>query len=103
MTLAETPTLFFEFHSSEAGLEYQTSTVAELAKSNGGSDFAWATKMEDRNKLWTARHKLLYASLALRPGCRSVTTDVCVPVSQLPDMISATRDDVDKSGIVGKK
>ena len=100
--MKEEPTLFLEFHSSEAGLEYQTSTVAEIAKDNGGSDFAWATKTEDRNKLWTARHKLYYAGLGLRPGSRSVTTDVCVPVSRLPEMIATTREDIDKSGVTGE-
>lgn len=101
LTLKEEPTLFLEFHSSEAGLEYQTSSVAELAKGNGGSDFQWATKTEDRNRLWTARHKLYYAGLGLRPGCRSVTTDVCVPISALPEMIASTREDIDKSGVTG--
>ncbi len=102
MNMVEEPTLFLEFHSSEAGLEAQTTAVAEIAKENGGSDFEWATKPEDRTKLWTARHKLHYASLNLKPGSRSVTTDVCVPISKLPEMVVATREDIDKSGITGK-
>jgi len=56
--MREEPTLFLEFHSSEAGLEAQTTSVAEIAKENSGSDFAWAVKPEDRSKLWTARHKV---------------------------------------------
>ena len=28
-----------------------------------------------------------YADLALRPGCRSLTTDVCVPISALPQLV----------------
>ena len=94
--------MFLEFHSSEAGLEYQTSTVAEIAKDHGGSEFDWATKTEDRNRLWTARHKLFYASLNLMPDSKSVTTDVCVPVSKLPEIIDATRQDIEKSGVKGK-
>ena len=101
--MKEEPTLFLEFHSSEAGLESQTSMVADIAKGNGGSDFDWATKQEDRTKLWTARHKLHYACLNLRPGSRSVTTDVCVPISKLPEMVVATREDIDKSGITGER
>ena len=57
---------------------------------------------EDRNKLWHARHKLYYASLALRPGCRSVITDVCVPISRLPEMVELTRKDFDEAGIEGE-
>jgi D-lactate dehydrogenase (cytochrome) len=44
--------------------------VGDMAHDNGGSDFQWAAQMEDRTKLWTARHKLWYASLQLRPGTR---------------------------------
>ena len=101
MEMKEEPTLFLEFHGSDASIESQTQMVADIAKDNGGSDFAWATKQEDRNKLWTARHKLHYASLNLKPGSRSVTTDVCVPISKLPEMVVATREDIDKSGITG--
>ena len=64
--------------------------------------YHWNLQTEDRNKLWTARHKLYYASLALRPGCRSVITDVCVPISLLPEMIDATQKDFQEAGIVGR-
>lgn len=101
LTLKEDPTLFLEFHSSEAGMEAMTSMVADIATDNGGSEFAWASQQEDRNKLWTARHKLWFASINLKPGHRSVTTDVCVPISALPEMILSTREDVDKSGVTG--
>lgn len=102
LTLAEKPTLFLEFHSSEAGLNYQTSTVNDIAKDFGGSDFEFAIQQEDRNKLWTARHKLYYAGINMRAGCRSVTTDACVPVSQLPEMLLKTREDIDAAGLTGK-
>ena len=101
MEMREEPTLFLEFHGSESGLQDQSATVADIAKDNGGSDFEWAVQQEDRTRLWTARHKLHYASLNLRPGCRSVTTDVCVPISKLPEMVIATREDIDKTGITG--
>ena len=53
--MVESPTLFFEFQGSEAGLEQQTELVKELADMNGGSDFKFASQQEDRNRLWTAR------------------------------------------------
>ena len=94
--------MFLEFHSSESGLPEQTQMVADIAGENGGSDFEWATQTEDRTRLWTARHKLYHACINMKPGTRSVTTDVCVPISQLPEMILSTREDVDKSGVTGK-
>jgi D-lactate dehydrogenase (cytochrome) len=78
-----TPTLFFEFHGTSAEVEAHANAVGEIAAENGGSDFAWAVRTEERNRLWRARHNALFAALALRPGCRAVTTDVCVPVTAL--------------------
>ncbi len=101
LEMKEAPTLFLEFHSSEAGLEGQTQLLADIAADNGGSDFEYAQQTEDRNKLWSARHKLYHSAINLIPGCRSVTTDVCVPISTLPDMVLRTREDVEKSGITG--
>ena len=62
------PTLFFEFHGSEAGVKEQAETVAEISSELGGGNFQWATRQEERNKLWQARHDAYYAALALRPG-----------------------------------
>ena len=58
---------------------------------------------KDRNKLWTARHKLYYAGINMIPGVRSVTTDACVPVSNLPEMLFKTREDIDNAGLTGNK
>jgi len=82
-------------------LNDQCQMVGDIAHENGGSDFQFAAQTEDRTKLWTARHKLWYAALQLRPGARGVITDVCVPISKLPEMVTKTREDVDKSGIIG--
>jgi D-lactate dehydrogenase (cytochrome) len=57
-------------------------------------DFQWATKAEDRSKLWEARHNFYFAGLQLRPGCRAISTDVCVPISRLAECVSETMKDV---------
>ena len=78
------PTLFFEFHSDSARhVADQAEAVEALAAERGGQGFRWATHLEDRERLWQARHDALYAALALRPGSRGWTTDVCVPISRL--------------------
>jgi D-lactate dehydrogenase (cytochrome) len=88
------PTLFFEFHSDSAKhVADQAETVQALAADHGGLGFQWATRLEDRERLWQARHDALYAALALRPNARAWTTDVCVPISRLADCVSATRAD----------
>ena len=99
-TLREAPTLFFEFHGSPAGAEEQARTVQEIAGSHGGVDFDWATRPEDRTRLWQARHDAYYACLGLKPGARSLTTDVCVPISQLAACIAETAADIAQSGLI---
>jgi D-lactate dehydrogenase (cytochrome) len=98
-SLREAPTLFFEFHGSPAGVEEQAQAVQEIAAGHGGMDFDWATRPEDRSRLWQARHDAYYACLGLKPGARSLTTDVCVPISRLADCIAETVADIGQSGL----
>jgi len=88
------PTVFFEFHGSKASVIEQAETVQSIAKDNGGMDFQWATKPEERNALWNARHDAYFACLQIRPGSRAVSTDVCVPISRLAECVHETMDDV---------
>ena len=94
------PTLFLEFHGSEAGVREQAETVAGICADFGGADFQWATKTEDRNKLWKARHDAGYAATALKPGCGFWATDVCVPISRLTECILETKEDIEASSLI---
>jgi D-lactate dehydrogenase (cytochrome) len=100
LRLRESPTLFFEFHGSPSGVAEQAQAVQEIAAAAGGMDFEWAARPEDRARLWQARHNAYFAILALKPGCRSVTTDVCVPISRLAECMRDTLADVEASGLV---
>ncbi|WP_323121833.1 FAD-binding oxidoreductase [Burkholderia alba] len=99
LTLAEAPTLFFEFHGTEAGVKEQAELVQALAAQNDGSGFEWATRPEDRTRLWSARHNAFFAMLQLKPGCRAVTTDVCVPISKLAACVEETESDLRASSL----
>jgi D-lactate dehydrogenase (cytochrome) len=98
--LPETTMLFVEFHGSEAGVKEQAERFGEIATEFGGGPFDWATKAEDRSKLWQARHDAYWAARALRPGVESVATDVCVPISQLADCVEETKRDIAASGLI---
>ncbi len=88
------PTLFFEFHGDhDRHVTEQAEVVQGLAAERGGRAFRWATRLEDRERLWQARHDALYAALALRPGSRAWTTDVCVPISRLAECVVSTQAD----------
>jgi len=99
LDLPERPLLLMEFHGSPSAVDDQSAAVRELASANGGADWQWSTDTETRNALWKARHDAYYAALALRPGCRGIPTDVCVPISRLADCIDQTRDDLETTGL----
>ncbi len=94
------PTLFFEFHGTPAGVAEQVETVRALTAEFGAGDFSWASKAEDRARLWQARHDAYFATLALRPGKRGFATDVCVPISRLAECIEETRKDLAASPVL---
>ncbi|WP_374564925.1 FAD-binding oxidoreductase [Ideonella sp.] len=99
MTLAESPMLLMEFHGSEAGVQEQAETVQEIAAEFGGQAFEWATTPEVRTRLWTARHRAYLSGLQMKPGCRAVTTDACVPISHLAEAIVDSVAEVEASGL----
>ena len=100
LSYAEQPTLFFEFHGSAAGVAEQAERAQEIAAEHGCADFQWATRPEERSRLWQARDNTLYAGLGLRPGAKAMITDVCVPISRLAECLLATQRDVLASGLI---
>jgi D-lactate dehydrogenase (cytochrome) len=95
------PTLFFEFHgTSEAAVSEHARMVEEIASENGSQGFQWASTPEQRATLWQARHNVLYATIASRPGAKPWTSDVCVPISRLAECIRETQADLRASNLV---
>src|SRR5215510_14118268 len=94
LSLPETPMLFLEFHGSEAGVAEQSQRFGEIARDLGGGPFNWATRPEDRSRLWQARHDAYWAARSLRPGAAAVATDVCVPISRLAQCVVETQRDI---------
>jgi D-lactate dehydrogenase (cytochrome) len=97
LNLKEAPQLFFEFHGTASSVDEQVQTVAQIAADRHGEGFEWATRPEDRSRLWTARHNAYFAMLQLKPGSRAMTTDVCVPISRLAECIAGTELDLANS------
>jgi D-lactate dehydrogenase (cytochrome) len=94
LTLPEQPMLFLEFHGSSAGVAEQSDRFGEIAAEFGGGPFEWATRAEDRTRLWQARHDAYFAARGLRPGTQPVATDVCVPISRLAECVTESQRDV---------
>ena len=99
LTLREAPMLLMEFHGSAASVAEQAQTVQDVAREHGGEDFEWATTPEERSRLWAARHRAYFAGLQIKPGCRTVTTDTCVPISRLAECIDLAVREADEAGL----
>ena len=93
------PTLFFEFHGSESSNKESIKIVEELSKNNGGNDFKWAESIEDRNKLWKARHEIYYAVKAQGTNVKIYATDICVPISNLVECIKFSEKEIQQHGL----
>ena len=100
LDLVERPTLFVEFHGTEGSVAEQIELFSDIVTDCGGSDFEWASKAEDRTRLWTARHDAYWASHELRPGAKGLSTDACVPISRLADCVMETQRDIDECGFI---
>jgi D-lactate dehydrogenase (cytochrome) len=100
LALPEVPMLFVEFHGSPAGVAEQAERFGEIARDLAGGPFEWATKPEDRSRLWQARHDAYWAARGLRPGAQALATDVCVPISRLAECVTAAQREIAELGLV---
>ena len=98
--LPETPLLLLEFHGTEASVAEQSQRFGDIAGELGGGPFEWATRQEDRTRLWDARHNAAMANFSLRKGAQMIATDICVPISRLAECVIETQRDIETSRLV---
>ena len=99
LALEETPTLFLEFHGSNASARSEVELFGGIARSNGALRFDWAEGHEERRRLWRARHDAFWAVRTAWPGRTVLATDVCVPISRLAECVSQTVEDIRVHGL----
>jgi len=100
LDLPVSPLLLLEFHGTQASVKEQAESFGDIAEEFGGSGFVFTTREEERNRLWQARHDVYWAGLALKPGCKGLSTDVCVPVSRLADCVTQAQEKAAEMGFV---
>ena len=64
--LKAAPTLFFEFHGTEAAVQEQAKQAEEIASGFGAAGFQWATDPAERARLWRARGRVRHCSASSR-------------------------------------
>lgn len=97
--LPERPMLFLEFHGSEAAVRDQLEIVRMIGAANGGGALDFASETESRNRLWRARHQMLWAARSTIAGSTTWTTDICVPISHLADAIGRAKAAIAEAGL----
>lgn len=98
---AAAPTLFLEFSGSKASVESDVEVARETSAAEGCSSFEFEADEEAREKLWEARHDAALAIRDLYPGMGMMSTDVCVPISDLPGALRHARDIIESRGLDG--
>jgi D-lactate dehydrogenase (cytochrome) len=97
----ESTSLFLEFSGDEAAVEADAGKARELARAGGSDSFDQERDPEARERLWEARHKAGLAVRALNPDRATISTDVCVPISELPGALGAARRTISEAGLDG--
>ncbi|NKN36251.1 FAD-binding protein [Agrobacterium sp. a22-2] len=100
LSYAEKPTLFLEFHGTEATVALQAEQFKEIAAEFGADEFLYTANAEERSQLWKARHNAYWAGMALDPTLNGLSTDVCVPISRLADCVAETQADIRETGLL---
>src|SRR5579859_198153 len=101
LPLTEAPTLLMEFNggTDDAGL---VETV-QICRDNGAFDVQTASGLEERNRLWEARHHTYESLLRQHPGQSQMILDVAVPLSRYPEMVLYAQDVLVELGLTGYK
>jgi D-lactate dehydrogenase (cytochrome) len=91
LELPVAPTLWLEFHGTVASVAEQAEMVQKITADHGGANFSWTTRPEDRQKLWRARHDVVYADRAMRPGGQIFTPMYVCRFRGWPNVLSRPR------------
>ncbi|KAJ6483987.1 FAD-linked oxidase-like protein [Mycena sanguinolenta] len=97
---AESDGLFFKFQGhSPAALAETARVVKEICMTHGGTGFRLAKDDEEAHDIWQDRKNAHHSGMALVPGAKGWATDVCVPVSKLPELVLETKKDLERIGL----
>ena len=95
------PTLLLEFRGSRMGAAADLAAARELVMEEGCTVFDQVQDSGRQTEMWAARHSAAFAFMAAHPGRGHLATDVCVPVSKLPEAVSAAKFALAEMGMEG--
>jgi len=95
------PTLFLEFRGTAKSVQADVSAAREILVEAGCALFEFVASERERNQLWEARHTAAYAFMHHHPGYSHMATDVCVPLSKLPEAVAYAKKLLGERGVRG--
>jgi D-lactate dehydrogenase (cytochrome) len=95
----ETPCLFVEAAGTAESVEGDLDLVRTLAEAEGASELVYEREPGARARLWSARHNAAYSWSRLWPGRKHCSTDVCVPLSELPGAVAVAQAEIARLGL----
>jgi D-lactate dehydrogenase (cytochrome) len=81
------PTLFLEFGGTRGAVEASIDMAKEIAEDEGCTGWTAVEDPGQRARLWTVRHEAAHTFMKQFPGYGHMATDVCVPLSKLPEAV----------------
>ncbi|EGO19916.1 hypothetical protein SERLADRAFT_373977 [Serpula lacrymans var. lacrymans S7.9] len=93
----EKTTLFFKYQGSPSTLSATSSLVHDITAKYGATGCKVATDEREGEDIWADRRNALFTGVSYLEGS---LTDVCVPVSRLPDLIYSAKQDFEELGLI---
>ncbi|GAA5826536.1 hypothetical protein JCM3770_006374 [Rhodotorula araucariae] len=95
------PSLFLKFSGTPEQMKLDIERTKKITQRNEGSGFAFARNDKEAEEIWHSRKIALWSALEYIPGSKCWVTDVCVPLSRFPELITETKADIESEGITG--
>ena len=102
----ELPTLLLKIGgTSPEATGTLTKSVQDIVKKNGSTGFKFASSEEEKFELWNARKVALWSTIqygkdTIDKDIQVWSTDVAVPISKFVESLEATKEEIEKSGLV---
>ncbi|EIM79413.1 FAD-binding domain-containing protein [Stereum hirsutum FP-91666 SS1] len=93
--------LFFKLQGPSTNSISETAKIVkEVAERHGGKGWRMAKNDSEGAEMWMDRKMAHYTGMAYGgAGAKGWSTDVCVPISKLPQLIQETHEDIIRSGL----
>lgn len=94
-------TLLYEIPGiSEAAVQEAAMIVQNIAYEHGAQHIDYATTPESCKEIWRMRKEALWSIMSVYSNREPLITDVCVPLSELPNLIVYTQEEIHRLNLV---